>query len=77
MSRGRLEGSLTVEAAIVFSMVMIVIGTMLVTGIEVYKDSSMTIRKTTVVEKGGVESFRKVELGKSNLETFLKRIKGE
>lgn len=77
MSRGRLEGSLTVEAAIVFSMVMIVIGTMLVTGVEVYKDSSMTIRKTTVVEKGGVESFRKVELGKSNLETFLKRIKGE
>lgn len=77
MSKGRLEGSLTVEAAIVFSMVMIVIGTMLVTGIEVYKDSSMTIRKTTVVEKGGVESFRKVELGKSNLETFLKRIKGE
>lgn|GEM_PF-5390088 len=77
MNRGRLEGSLTVEAAIVFSMVMIVIGTILVTGIEVYKDSSMTIRKTSVVEKGGVESFRKVELGKSNLETFLKRIKGE
>jgi len=77
LNRGRLEGSLTVEAAIVFSMVMIVIGTILVTGIEVYKDSSMTIRKTSVVEKGGVESFRKVELGKSNLETFLKRIKGE
>ena len=71
------KGSLTVEAAIVFSVVLLVVEAMLMTGIEVYKESSMTIRNTKVENVGGIENFRKVQLGKDAADAFFKRIKGE
>ena len=71
------KGSLTVEAAIVFSVVLLVVEAMLMTGIEVYKESSMTIRNTKVGNVGGIENFRKVQLGKDATEELLKKIKGE
>lgn len=77
MNTGKHKGSLTVEAAIIFSIVLLVVEAMLMTGIEVYKESSMIIRNTKVGNVGGIENFRKVQLGKDAAEEFIKKIKGE
>ena len=73
MNTGKHKGSLTVEAAIIFSIVLLVVEAMLMTGIEVYKESSMIIRNTKVGNVGGIESFRKVQLGKDAAEELLKK----